>query len=337
MAKGDKESTPKDDPDRKCVYRGCNQRKGLKKSQAGNWYCVAHHPDSKKKHKAAASRGGKASVRVQREERDAELLTLQIEPNKASILKALVLQGNYLAKDIGPKELKRHRMILEIMDRIHDYATEEGDDAQKQQKVADIMASELPPEIKLSKLTDVVGPAKACEMIKVTVTRNAYEDKVLDGEKLLKEAGADGAATISLPQNFEVETTEDTADLPPVELGTVQTEPGAPVTAPSGAALPATAPAEPAPPPSESLDQKERRAVQQAEELTGLYRAKCPLSPTPIDTIRRSFFQGLMDGAPFRELQARCMFPKSDTDQPAMMVKDVIAAEAKRKAAIAGT
>lgn len=337
---------PDGSPGKICTHKGCQQTKGLSKTKAGNWYCGAHHPIKKARHKAGSAKGGKRAGQTKRENRDAELLTLDIQPNKASILAALVQQANFLAKDMGPRELRRHRMVVELLDRIHDHATDEGDDAKKEAKVVAILESTLPDEIKLGKLVDVVGPARACELVKIEIVRDDYEKETLDGEQLLREGGKGGVASITKPENFEVSESIE-GDVPGVDLeaptfdelqaGATPVDGTIPIPAPGAdpVAVPPAAAATPPPqaPQAPPGHDKESLGQRQSRELMGLYRVKVRGNFTDLDKVTKTFYAALMEGVPFESLRQRVMFPKSDTDQATMMVSDVKAAIAKRKGA----
>lgn len=328
--------------DQTCVYKDCAVKVGLKKSKSGNLYCAHHHPDTKKKALNGAKRGGK--IRAAQEKAEAagkpgpETVNLEIEQNKASIIRALVQQANFLGKDLGRKEIKRHRLFLELADRIYEYATEEGDDAQKEAKIAAIVASELPDSIKLSKLVDIVGPVRAMELVKVKIERTGHpEGTLLDGMQLLKEAGKDGKETITKPPHIHVEESDDTSDVPDVAIPTE----GSPMPGltnlekdAAAAAAEAKPPAPPpAPAPTRSPEELDAERIHQSKELMGLYRAKVRGGFTPHDEVEALFLKALRDGLPFRMLQQRVLFPKSDTDQPTMMIKDVMDAMSRKESA----
>ena len=257
-------------PKRTCASKGCDAKLGLKKTKAGNWMCVAHHPESKKKHKESTSRGGKKSAKVQHGER--LLLTLKIDGNKQSVVKALVDQVNFLAKDVGQKEIKRHRLIVDINKLIHEFATEGVGEGEKDEKVKQLLESKLPPSIKLGKLVDLVGPVHAMELVEVELERDTYEEKTLDGVALLQ--GGDGKAPgISVPDSFSIEEKDDTADdVPELDVGIPDRPEGQAQAAQAPQALPGTG--APADKPPETLEERKARATHQTNELVGLYRTK---------------------------------------------------------------
>lgn len=304
---------------------------GLKKTKAGNWMCVTHHPESKKKQREATSKGGKASAKVQHGER--LFLTLNIEPNKGSVLKALVAQANFLAKDVGPKEMKRHRMIVDINKLIFEFATEGLGEGEKDIKVKELLDSKLPPSVKLGKLVDLVGPNAALELVQVELTRDSYEHEVLDGVKLVQDAKV-GEGSISTPHALHIESKDDTSDdVPDLDVGTPD-QPDPKDQAEAAAIAAAASVKETPEEPKENPEDRKARAVREANELVGLYKTKIIGSIRTLAEVGKIFYDALLAGeVTFRDLQQRVMFPKSDTDQPDMMVRDVKDAAAKRKTA----
>jgi hypothetical protein len=340
MAKG-KAGKPADDGDdkseRQCVHKGCSRRVGLKKSKSGNWYCATHHPDLKAKVHAKLVEGGKKRGKQQQQEKI--LLTLNIEGNKGSVLKALVQQVNFLAKDVSPKEMKRHRMIVDINKLIYEFATEGVGEAEKSERIKELLESNLPATVKLGKLVDLVGPNQAMELVKVELQRDEYAEETLDGVKLLQAKTDDGKPAVSTPHSLSIEEKEDTADdVPDLDVGIPDgpdSLPGqgkadaAPQAPPGGGTQP---PAQAAPA-EESLEERKARAVHSANELVGLYKTKIIGSIRTLDEVGKIFYDAILDGVNFRDLQQRVMFPKSDTDQPEMMVRDVREAASKRRTA----
>lgn len=63
-------------------------------------------------------------------------------------------------------------------------------------------------------------------------------------------------------------------------------------------------------------------AYHQAKELLGIYKVKVVGGFTPHDQVLKMFHDALLEGIPLEALRQRVMFPRSDTDQPGMMVKD---------------
>lgn len=342
--------------DRTCAFGECNTKLGLKKSKKGQWYCTNHLPANRKKAKKDAIARGKKSGKKRREDAHADTFTFVTEPNKASVLRGMLAQVNFLARDVRPRELRRHSMIKSIWDTIWEYAADEGNDALKEQKASDIMESELPDAIKLSKLVDILGPKAALEKIRVKIKRGGHEKEMLDGVELLKAAGTSGMPTISTPDNFTFSENEKTEDVPPeMDLPMAPLEPGteapvlpgeppaevlvpppaAPVGDPAVAAAPAPAapaaqasatPSAPQQPPDNAT------AFHQARELLGIYRTKVVGGFTPHEKVLETFHQALKDGVPFEDLRQRVLSPRSDTDQPHMMIKDVKARIEQRKA-----
>jgi hypothetical protein len=341
----------------------CKATHNTLKAKDGKWYCPAHHPDKQKEFKKATSQGGKDGGRVRREARDANVLHLKIEPNKASILRGFHDLANFIGDGLKKGETRKMGLLVNILDRIHEYATEVGDDEEKKTRVADIMASKLPDQLKLSKLVDIVGPDEALKLVPVTLDRDSIDDPhVLDGIQLLREGG-DGKPTISAPEAFKLEVSDETADVPPVDLteeGIKKLEeqaddaskpraaaappppPPPPQVAPSQASSTAPTPEAPVPPPpppvrtegktAEQIAEAERYRYcqQQATELMGLYRKKVTGCFMPPQAIGAIFLGALLEGIPFKELQLRVLSPRSDTEQPNMMVNSLKAEIAKR-------
>ena len=52
-----------------------------------------------------------------------------------------------------------------------------------------------------------------------------------------------------------------------------------------------------------------------------------------LDEVGQIFYNALLEGMSFRDLQQRIMFPKSDTDQPDRMVADVKTDSRKKESA----
>jgi len=327
----------------------CRAKKGLKRDPKGKkFYCPAHMPGQEKKFKAAAKEAGKASGRTRRENgKNQPTLDIEVEGNKASIVKTMIAQANFLGKGLKRSELRKHRLLIDLMDRIHEHALEEGDEEIKQQKVTSILASKLPDTIKLSKLVDLVGADEAMKMIPVEIERHGYEDTTIDGQKLLEDAGKDGEATIGKPQSMTYAEGEgdETADVseppaplavpeptkaedkkrseepPPPALPTPETSPpqeAEPVDAPPSAPSPA-----PSEVPKETPEERASRCYRQGRELMGLYRKRVSGSFQPPAKIAKKFHDALLEGLPFNKLQERINHPKSAGDQPDAMISDV--------------
>lgn len=340
MAKGKAGKPAGDDEEkseRQCVHKGCSRRIGLKKSKSGNWYCATHHPQLKASVRIKAIAGGKA--RGKQQQQDKVLLTLNIEGNKGSVLKALVQQVNFLAKDVSPKEMKRHRMIVDINKLIYEFATEGVGEAEKSERIKDLLESKLPASVKLGKLVDLVGPNQAMELVQVELEREEANETALDGVALLQQEDKDGKPLVSTPFSLAIEEKEDTSDdVPELDVGIpdghmaseqAATAAGGAPQAPPGTGTPPAAPKAP----EETPEERKARCTHEANELVGLYKTKIVGSIRTLDDVGRIFYDGLLDGVNFRDLQQRVMFPKSDTDQPDMMVRDVKEAAAKRRTA----
>jgi len=302
-----------------CVSKGCNQSRGLKKAKSGNWYCVTHHPDSKKKHKKNQSAAGKASVRVRRKKALAKKLDISLEGNKLSVVNALVAQANFYGRKMELDDLPRAKLMLDIMKLIHEFATEGVGEEEKREQIKEIIDSELPDMVKLADLSMMVGPAQAMKIVPIKVKRDSYKGTTLDGNKLLQNLGKEGAPTISKPETLEFEEREDTSDVPDIEIPAATDSPASdgPGAAP---------PQEPKPPPkpAETVEERKTRCFRQAKELLGLYKVKVSGNFRKANDVGKIFYHALLDDdVPFNDLQQRVMMPKSATDQPEMMVKDI--------------
>ncbi len=304
-----------------CVHKGCNHTRALKKSKSGNWYCVTHHPDSKNKQKKRNSAGGKASVKVRRQKRLLKKLNINISNNRQSVVNALVDQANFYGQGLERDDNKRAKLVLEIMRMLHEYATEGMSDDEEEKRVKEVIASKLPDIVKLSNLSVMVGPAKAMKLVPIAMKRDEHDNETLDGNLLLKRMGKDGSMSISKPEAITFEESLNTEDVPPPQI-------------PSGdEAAPTAAPPPPEKPkPKETVDEKKVRCYRQAKELLGIYKVKVSGNFRKAEDVGRIFYYALLnDDMPFDKIQQRVLLPKSATDQPEMMVKDILAAMPKPK------
>lgn len=304
-----------------CVHRGCNHTRALKKSKSGNWYCVTHHPNSKKKQKKRNSAGGKASVRVRRKKRLLAKLNINIKDNRQSVVNALIDQANFFGQQMDRDDNKRAKLVLEIMRMIHEYTTEGMGEEEQEKQIKEIISSELPDIVKLSNLSVMVGPAKAMKLVPIVIKRDGHDDETLDGNLLLKRMSQGGKMSISKPEALTFEESLNTEDVPPPQLSSVdEADPTAPPPPPEK------------PKPKETEDEKKARCFRQAKELLGLYKIKVSGNFRNANEVGKIFYYALLDkDMPFDKIQQRVLLPKSATDQPEMMVKDVLAAVPKPK------
>jgi hypothetical protein len=287
-----------------------------------------HHPDTKKKGKKKSAEGGKKSGKTRRKKALAKKLNISLEGNKRSVVDALVEQANFYGKEMERDQLGRAKLMLEIMSMIHEYATEGIGEEERKEQIQEIVKSELPDIVKLANLSTLVGPAEAMKLVPVTMKRDSHDDTTLDGNALLANVGKDGLPTITKPESLKFEEVDETGDIPAPAPPSAE---GSPPTA-EGAAPPGKEAPPDEPKIKETPEERKARCYRQARELLGLYKHKVSGNFRKADEVGKVFYYALHDDdVPFQKLQQRVMFPKSATDQPEMMVKDVKAAMPKPK------
>jgi len=324
-----------------CSKPSCKQDKILKLHKgSGKKYCSNHHPSRRKKAKKDSSEGGKKSAEGRAETRRIESIVSQFEVtgDKSSAIKQLISLFNFTGQIVHLHDLKTLKQLGDWAVKIHELCDKDSGEMEEEESIKAIMDSDLPDFIKLSKVADIVGPKKAVEMVTLEQEADEYTAHVLDGVEMMKEEGEDGEAPIGTPdtlkfRNLDEEGEEEEGEgeqkeagkkkeIPALELSAKETIPsqGDASASPPEHTEPATA----EPPASAGTpEERETRIQRQSDELLKLYRSKVGGAFKLPAAIRVVFESALHEEVPFELLQRRCQFPKSNTDQPEMMVRDI--------------
>lgn len=325
-----------------CSKPSCKQDKILKLHKgSGKKYCSNHHPSRRKKAKKDSSEGGKKSAEVRAEARRIDSIVSQFEitGDKTSAIKQLISLFNFTGQIVHLHDLKTLKQLGDWAAKIHELCDKDSGEMEEEESIKAIMDSDLPDFIKLSKVADLVGPKKAVEMVTLEQEADEYTAHVLDGVEMMKEEGEDGEATIGIPdtlkfRSLDEEGEEEEGEGEPEEAGKKKEIPALDLPAkedsiPSQGDASASPPEHTIPPTAEisasagTPEEREARIQRQSDELLKLYRKKVGGSFKLPAAVRVVFESALHEDVPFDPLKMRCQNPKSNTDQPEMMVRDV--------------
>ena len=321
-----------------CAKPSCKQAKILKLHKgSGKKYCSNHHPSRRKKAKKDSAEGGKKSGETRRIEKIVSQFS--ITGDKSSAIKQLINLYNFTGQIVHLHDLKTLKMLADWAIKIHEVADKQSGEMEEEESIQEIMDSDLPPHIKLSKLADILGPKKAVELVPVEQETDDYRAHVLDGVEMMKQEGDDGEVSIGIPDTFKFRDLDEEAaeeaekgeaeeagkekEIPALEL------PAKEESIPSQGDASASPPEHTIPPTAEppasagTPEEREARIQKQADELLKLYRSKVGGSFRMPAAIRVVFESALHEDTPFDLLKNRCRHPKSNTDQPEMMVRDI--------------